>query len=74
VAIPADAYLVAKKKIKEQYILNISASLLQIAIIYGFLIWKGLLGIVIAQIIIKLIWTSISIALYEKSSKEAIMV
>lgn len=72
ISIPADSYLVAKKKIKEQYIGSISGSLIQIAILAIGVIWGGLLGLVIAQTTTKVLWGFLSITLYEKASREAV--
>ncbi len=74
VAIPADSYLLAKKKIKEQYTLNIVGSLIQIAILAFGVIKGGILGLVLAQVITKLIWSVMSMVLYEKSSKKAVLI
>ena len=73
VAIPADAYLVAKKKLREQYIASIIGSIMQIAILYFGIMWAGLIGLVVGQMATKIIWGLMSILLYEKSSKEAIL-
>lgn len=73
IAIPADAYLVVKKKIKEQYIVNIVGSMLQIAVLLFGILWAGLLGLIIARVIIQLFWSILSIFLYEKASKNAIV-
>ncbi len=73
VAIPTETYLVAKKKIKQQYIGSISASLFQIAIFAIGVIWGGLLGLILAQIVTKIVQTVISIALYEIASKQSIV-
>ncbi len=48
---PATTALKAKKKIKELYISNTVGPIFQIAIMLIFIIWKGLLGLIIARII-----------------------
>ena len=51
---PFTAYLTAKKKIKEQYILNIVSYVAQIIIMaVGVIVW-GLLGLIWVRIIIRL--------------------
>jgi O-antigen/teichoic acid export membrane protein len=72
ISIPADAYLMVKKKIKEQYIGNILSSLIQILLLTFGIIWWGLLGLIVAQVTTKLVWSIVSIILYEKSSKQSI--
>lgn len=69
VAIPADTYLVVRKKIREQYFLNIFGSIIQIVLLLVGVIWGGLWGLVVARVIIQLLWSFTSIVLYEKSSK-----
>ena len=74
IAIPADAYWVAKKKIREQYITNISSSIIQIAVLFVGILWWGLLGLVLAQIMSKILRSLISMALFERSSKKIMTV
>lgn len=51
---PAGTYLVAKKKVREQYVSTTVLSLLQIgAMLVGVALW-GLLGLIVAQIVIKI--------------------
>lgn len=69
VAIPADTYLSAKRKIKEQYIGNTISPIIQIILLFMGIIWWGLLGLVIARVATSLISSVISIILYEKSSR-----
>lgn len=72
VAIPANAYLVAKKKIREQYFNSVIGPVIQIVFLFVGVILGGLLGLIIARVATTLISSIISIALYEKSSKEII--
>ena len=51
IASPAVSYLSAKKKIREQYIANISISVFQIIIMSLGVIYWGLLGLVIARVL-----------------------
>jgi hypothetical protein len=60
---------VAKKKIKEQYIENTAVPIIQTVLLFVGIIWWGLLGLIVARVVISLISSAISIALYEKASK-----
>jgi O-antigen/teichoic acid export membrane protein len=71
IAIPADSYLLVKKKIKEQYIGNAVGSVIQIILLFLGILWGGLLGLVLARIGISLTNSALSIILYEISSKKA---
>ncbi len=51
---PAGSYLVAKKKIREQYIINTSFSIFQIIIMFIGIIYWGLLGLIISRVIIRI--------------------
>lgn len=70
ISIPSEIYFVAKEKIKEQYIANVSIPIIQIIIMFSFIMWKGVLGVVIARVIIKIIWSIINISLFEKTSRK----
>ncbi len=72
VSIPANTFLTAKKKIKEQYIESISGFIVQIILLSVGIIYWGLIGLVIARVIIRLSWAFIAIVLYNKASKEKI--
>ena len=74
VSIPAEVYFVAKQKIKEQYVANIVISVLQIAIMFVFVLWKGLWGVVFARVIIKILWSALNIFLYERGSKQTAVI
>ncbi len=69
VSVPAETYFIAKKKIKEQYVGNILGSVLQIAFLFIGILYGGLLGLVIARVIIKICSSAINIILYEISSR-----
>jgi len=64
---PADVYLSAKKKIKEQYIGNISSSIIQIGLTFTGIIWGGLLGLVVARVATRIINSMVSGILYAYS-------
>lgn len=65
VSIPVETYFVAKEKIKEQYIVNIIWPVIQIITMFFFMIQWGLLGLVFARVITKILWSLINILLYE---------
>jgi O-antigen/teichoic acid export membrane protein len=67
VSIPTEIYFVAKEKIKEQYIVNVSIPIIQIVLMVWFILWMGILGVVIARVIIKILWSIINIWLYERA-------
>ncbi len=67
---PAGVYLVAKKKIREQYITSIALSVFQIAtMLIGVIFW-GLLGLVVSRVIIKVGGGYLNYILYAYSSKK----
>ncbi len=67
----ATSYLVAKKKVREQYISNISLSIFRIvALLIGVVYW-GLLGVIIARIIVRITGTIVNYYLYALASKSA---
>jgi O-antigen/teichoic acid export membrane protein len=62
---PANSYIAAKKKIKEQYISSILNSVIQIgAIVIGIYFW-GLWGLIIARVIFRLSGAAVTLFLYE---------
>ena len=70
IAIPADTYFMAKEKVKEQYIAIIGGFLIQISILSLGVMWGGLIGLVVARTIIKILWGFQSIVLYKFSSRK----
>ncbi len=62
---PAGSYLVAKKRVREQYILNVGGSLLQIVLMTVGVIWAGLLGLVLARVATRLGNTLLTFGLYK---------
>ena len=72
IAIPADTYFMAKEKVKEQYIAIIGGFLIQISILSVGVMWGGLIGLIVARTIIKILWGFQSIILYKWSSKKMI--
>ncbi len=67
---PASTYLVAKKKVREQYALNISLAILQAgAMLIGVVYW-GLTGLIVSQIIIKVGGGFLTYVAYRTSSRE----
>ncbi|PIR84926.1 hypothetical protein COU16_00195 [Candidatus Kaiserbacteria bacterium CG10_big_fil_rev_8_21_14_0_10_47_16] len=70
-SIPADMYLVAKKRIRYQYIQNIILSLFKIlSVVIGVMFW-GLLGIIIARVASRLFAGLLSYTLYYISVSRA---
>ena len=51
---PAGSYLLAKKKVREQYVSNIVLSLTQIALMVAGVVLWGLLGLVVARVIFRI--------------------
>ena len=50
---PATTYMLAKKKIREQYTVEICTSILQIISMYFFITWWGLWGLVLSRVLIR---------------------
>lgn len=67
---PANVYLSAKKKIREQYIVNISSSIVQIVLVCVSIILWGLMGLIITRVIVRLFTNIIIMFLYSKSVEE----
>lgn len=64
---PAASYLIAKKKVREQYINNIALSVIQISsMLIGVIGW-GLIGLVWARVITRLAISSLTYVLYSRS-------
>ena len=61
---PAASYLAAKKKVKEQYAATITGSIFQIvSLIVGVFFW-GLLGLILARVIIRIFGSMLNYTLY----------
>ncbi|PIN82030.1 hypothetical protein COV11_00085, partial [Candidatus Woesearchaeota archaeon CG10_big_fil_rev_8_21_14_0_10_30_7] len=71
VSIPADSYLAAKKKIKEQYVSNIAISIAQVVFLFIGITLGGLLGLIVARIATNVSNSILSIVLYNRASKNA---
>jgi O-antigen/teichoic acid export membrane protein len=69
ISVPANTYLSAKKKVKEKYLENILGSLAQIILVAVGVIYWGIMGLVVARVIIRLIFSFISISLYNSASQ-----
>ena len=50
---PAATYMLAKKKIRQQYTVEICTSVLQIISMYFFIIWWGLWGLILSRVLIR---------------------
>ena len=68
--IPADVFLPAKKKIKEQYLINIIHPIVTVAIMAAFLVWQGLLGLIIARILGRFFGSFLNLIFFYRSSRE----
>ena len=68
---PSDVFLVAKKKIKEQYLSNFIQSIFKIIIMAIFILWQGLLGLIIARILSRFFGSLINLFFYYRSSSDA---
>jgi len=64
---PAGIYLSAKKKIKEQYIGAIFTSLTQIITVTISVIYWGLIGLVVARVVVRIISSGTNALLYSSS-------
>lgn len=69
VVAPAGSYLIAKKRVQEQYILNVGGSLLQIILMAVGVIWAGLVGLVLARVATRLANTLLTFWLYWQATK-----
>lgn len=67
---PAGSYLIAKKKIREQYINSIVGWIAQILFVAVGVIWWGLWGLIIARVISRLTIGAMAYILYRHASKE----
>jgi len=65
---PAGIFLQAKRKIKEQYWTNLLTSLFQIVIMTVFIIWQGLLGLIVARILTRFFGSIINLVFYRRAS------
>jgi len=72
ISVPANTYLSAKKKIKEQYISTTLGFVAQVVLMLAGILYWGLLGLIIARVIIRLIIALIALVLYNTSSQEVI--
>ena len=64
---PASVYLMAKKKVRAQYILNSTLSVFQIiSMTIGAILW-GIIGVVAARLLSKWVFAIISFILYERA-------
>ena len=66
---PAGAYLIAKKKIREQYITSIVGWIAQIGFVAVGVIWWGLWGLIFARLLSRLTIGILSYGMYRHASK-----
>jgi O-antigen/teichoic acid export membrane protein len=72
ISIPAETYLLAKRKLREQYIGTITIPLVQLIFLTIGILWGGLLGLIIARVVTSLLSSLLSIILSNKALKKAI--
>jgi O-antigen/teichoic acid export membrane protein len=70
VAIPASSYLTARKKIKQLYTASIFMSIFQITIDFVSIIYWGLLGLIFARVIVRVVSAVLNITLCEVAIKK----
>ena len=68
---PAVSYLVAKKKVREQYVMNMTLSLFRIAALFIGVFYWGLIGVIFVRVIVRIAGTGTSYFLYLKASRAA---
>lgn len=61
---PASTYLISHKKVREQYIINLSLSIIQIVSVFIGLIYAGVLGVIIARVVTRSAWGMANYFLY----------
>lgn len=67
-SMPTSVFLAAKKKIKEQYLINAAQFIFQIAAMLIFILWYGLLGLIIARVLTRFFGSLINIIFYYRVS------
>jgi O-antigen/teichoic acid export membrane protein len=65
---PASTYLNAKKKIKEQYIIQVSSALIQILSVTVGVIYFGLIGLIIARVMTRLLLAVMTIVTFYRTT------
>ena len=70
VLFPVGTFLQAKRKIKEQYWANLLTSIFQIVIMTVFIIWQGLLGLIVARILTRFFGVTINLFFYRRTSAD----
>lgn len=68
---PAGSYLIAKRKIRAQYINSIIGWVAQITFVAIGVIWWGLWGLVVARVLSRLTMGTLAFVLYRRASEEA---
>ena len=67
---PIEIFLLAKKKIKEQYIIRSAISVFQIIVVFALTLWLGLLGLILARVFTRFFVTFINIFIYIRMPEE----
>lgn len=69
ISLPAGTFLAAKQKVREQYVVNISMSLLQIALTFVLVVPWHLVGLVWAKVIRAILGAALIIVLFYRCSR-----
>ncbi len=72
VSIPTETYMLAKKKIKAQYISSVVNPIIQVIFLIIGIIWAGVLGLIVERVATNIAYSLISIFLFERTSREAV--
>src|SRR3990172_1564734 len=69
---PIEIFLLAKKKIKEQYVVRMSVSLFQIVSVFVFTFWLGLAGLILARVATRFFVAAANLFIYFRMPAEEI--
>lgn len=67
-ATPPGLYLSTKKKVRELYLSNVFISIFQIIIVFASIAWYGLMGLIIARVILRFVGGFTTFLLYRRAS------
>ena len=67
---PADVYLAARKKIREQYLASVSISIIQIIVVTLSIIYWGLFGLILARVLVRILSGLISFTIFRHTIKK----
>lgn len=63
-SMPASVFLSAKKKIKEQYLINAAQFAFQMVSMFLLILWQGLLGLIVARLLTRFFGSVINLIFY----------